>query len=70
MKDFCAHLALDGLRHINIKKDDWILTAVQFETEFSNPVNNEVLKNTVVESIIQHMVTDEEALDIDSHESV
>ncbi|MPD03036.1 hypothetical protein E2C01_098651 [Portunus trituberculatus] len=53
VEDFCADPSLEQLKDVNIKKDQWKTIAKHFDVPITSQMTKEIIKNVVVEHLVQ-----------------
>ena len=62
VKEFCNNPSVDKLTNKVIRKDEWIGIAVYFEIGVSSTMKKEMLRNKVVEELVQQGILEEGAV--------
>ncbi|ORD93237.1 hypothetical protein ECANGB1_552 [Enterospora canceri] len=63
VNDFCASPSLDQLKTQNIKKDDWKTIARHFKVPITSQMTKEILKNVVIEYLVDNNILEQEAIE-------
>ena len=61
--DFCNAPSLEQLKTHNPKKDDWKAIAKHFNVPITTQMTKEILKNVVIESLVNNNILEEEAIE-------
>ena len=63
VKDFCDEPSFEKLLNKRIKKDQWKYIATYFSIDFTSDMTKELLKNTVIENLVNVDILEKSALE-------